>query len=304
MPPQTRRFLGVACFLMLACLVPLHLLGVDILFATVTERIKYLAWTVLAFGVLCLLKRAPLVRLLLEVTIWSMLVSSLVNLPIALFVRLPVPFVDRAAQALDSRLGLNAAAWVQFAATHRHFRVLCKLAYVSLRPVDILTLYVPVLARRPRWLSEMFVALVLQLCATAVIMCVAQAVGPWVVNGVAATERQAEITDVMLRIKHAPTFRLDMGDIPGFVAFPSWHVMLAMLSALTIGRVRVLREVCIVWVVLVAISTLTTGWHYGIDVLSGVVVAGLSMLASKHLHRRWDASLEPSTAQVELAAAR
>ena len=289
MPAQTRRFLIWTCLLMAACLLPLHLLGIDISVSSIQIQVKYLAVAGAAFGFLLWLGRAPLVRLLLEVTIWSMLVSSLVNLPVALLVRLPVPFVDQQALLLDAKLGIDAGAWVRFAQRHPRFDFLLSLAYISLRPVDILTLYVPILCRRPRWSSEMFVALVMQLFATVVVMAVAQGIGPWVVNGVAPTHRQAEISELMLSFKQARAIRLDMGDIPGFVAFPSWHVMLAMLSAFTIGRLRILRELCWIWVALVAISTLTTGWHYGIDVLSGALVASLSMYASKALHRRWDA---------------
>lgn len=289
MTNQTRRFLASACFMMLFCAVPLYLAGIEIIASSLKTQLQYLAATLSAFLALRALGRLPLVQLLLEVTIWSMLVSTLVNLPVAFMVRLPVPFLDSQAAAFDARLGFVAGDWVRFAQAHPRFDFLCNLAYISLRPVDILTLYVPILCRKPRWSSELFVALVLQLAATVLIMAVAQGIGPWVVNGTPPTPRQAEITQVMQTLKHAHGFRLDMGDIPGFVAFPSWHVMLAMLSAFTIGRIRVLRELCIAWVVLVAISTLTTGWHYGIDVISGVLVGGGCMWASKRLHQRWDA---------------
>ena len=273
---------------MLLMVLPLHALGVAVIWATVSERAKYFAVALGLFAALRAWKRAPLVELLVEVTLWSMLVSTLVNLPIALCVRLPVPFADAAVKTLDARLGLDVSRASAFVAHHPRLAAFSSLAYVSLRPIDILTLYVPVLARRPRWASEMFVALVLALGATLAIMLSAQAIGPWVVSGVRPSERQREIELVMRQIKHAPSFRLDLGDIPGFVAFPSWHVLLAMFSAFTIGRVRTLRTPCVIWALLVAISTLTTGWHYGVDVLSGVVVGCLALLGSRALHRSWD----------------
>ncbi len=288
MPTPARTFLTWSCALMLACVLPLRWLGVDIAISSVTTSVAFLATTFGILLVLVRLNRAPLVRLLLEITAWSILIGLLANLPLALVVRLPVPLVDRSVALLDARLGIHAADWARFARRHPRIDWASSLVYISLRPANMLALYVPVLCRKARWSSELFVALVLQLFATVAILLFVQGVGPWLVEGVDASVRQAEIAELMSRFKRAPHILLDMGDVPGFVAFPSWHVMLALLAAFTIGRIRVLCPICIVWVALIAVSTLTTGWHYGVDVISGLAVGSLCMFASRRLHRHWD----------------
>ncbi len=288
MPTQARTFLAWSCALMLACVLPLRWLGVDILIPSITTALAFLSATAGALFILVYLDKAPLVRLLLEVTGWSILIGLLSNLPLALVVRLPVPVVDSYASALDARLGIHAQNWVRFAQRHPRVDWALNLVYISLRPANMLALYVPILCRKARWSSELFIALVLQLLATVSIMSVAQGIGPWLVDGVNASARQLEIGELMTRFKSARHIGLDMGDIPGFVAFPSWHVMLALLAATTIGRIRVLRAACIAWVGLIAISTLTTGWHYGVDVISGLVVGTLCIFASRRIHCHWD----------------
>lgn len=288
LPAGARRFLAYAAALMLATALPLHALGVDVLWSSVRSSLRYFGIVLTLFVAFRIWKRAPLVELLLEVTLWSLLIGDIVNMPLALCVRLPVPFSDLAAKSLDSRLGIHVGAVRELALRHPRLNAFSDLIYDSLWRVNTLTVYVPVIARRPRWASEMFVALVLAFGATFACMLCAQAIGPWVVNGVHPTASQHGIEQVMLQVKHAPTFRLDMSDIAGFVSFPSWHVLLAMFSAFTIGRVRGLKIPCMLWAALVALSTLTTGWHYGVDVISGLVVGCLAMLGSRALHRYWE----------------
>lgn len=288
---------------MLATALPLHALGVDVIWSSVSSGVRFIGITLALFIAFRIWKRAPLVELLLELTLWSVLVGHLVSLPVALCVRLPIPFSDLAAKAADARLGIDAATVREFVLHHPRLNAFSELIYNSLRRADILSIYLPVIARRTRWASELLVALVIAIGATVAILLCAQAIGPWVVSGVPPTDNQHGIEQVMLQVKHAPKFQLDMSDIAGFVSFPSWHVLLAMFAAFTIGRVRVLTIPCVIWAALVALSTLTTGWHYGVDVLSGLVIGTLAILGSRALHRYWDRAEAAASARATVACA-
>ena len=61
------------------------------------------------------------------------------------------------------------------------------------------------------------------------------------------------------------------------IAFPSWHVILAVISAYTLGNFRYLALPAAGWAILVVLSTLSTGWHYAVDVIAGVLVAGAAL---------------------------
>jgi membrane-associated phospholipid phosphatase len=75
---------------------------------------------------------------------------------------------------------------------------------------------------------------------------------------------------------------LDMEDA-GIVAFPSFHVLLAILTAVALSAIRWLRAPAWAMAVLVGLSTLTTGWHYLVDVIGGIVLAIVSVGAAKLL---------------------
>jgi membrane-associated phospholipid phosphatase len=69
----------------------------------------------------------------------------------------------------------------------------------------------------------------------------------------------------------------------GIVSFPSYHVVLAILSAIALSSVRRLRAPAWILAVLVCVSTVLTGWHYGIDVLGGLLVAMITAPAVRQI---------------------
>lgn len=75
------------------------------------------------------------------------------------------------------------------------------------------------------------------------------------------------------------TVQMDLNDT-AIVSFPSFHVALALLSAVALGLIRRLRVLAWILTVLVCISTIAAGWHYGIDVLGGIGVATVSIFTA------------------------
>jgi membrane-associated phospholipid phosphatase len=86
------------------------------------------------------------------------------------------------------------------------------------------------------------------------------------------------------------------GTDPATNCVPSLHVSLALLGAAGFWPERSrLAGACLGWAALIAVSTLTTKQHYGVDVVAGVVVAaGAAWLARRFesgpLGARWDLS--------------
>jgi membrane-associated phospholipid phosphatase len=102
------------------------------------------------------------------------------------------------------------------------------------------------------------------------------AVGPWTTQNFQPTSDQAAVTAyLMLLNSHAPVV-IDMQNA-GIVSFPSYHVVLAILSATALRSIRSLRAPAWILAELICISTVLTGWHYAIDVSGGLVVAIVSI---------------------------
>jgi membrane-associated phospholipid phosphatase len=73
-------------------------------------------------------------------------------------------------------------------------------------------------------------------------------------------------------------------DVAGVVCFPSFHAIWAVLCGYAFsGFRRSVRIPVYVLAALMLLSTVTTGWHYVIDVLAGLMVAGVSLVIARRL---------------------
>ena len=88
----------------------------------------------------------------------------------------------------------------------------------------------------------------------------------------------------LIRLKSSAPVELDMNNA-GIVSFPSFHVVLAILSAVALSSIRRLRAWAWALAALICISAVTTGWHYGIDILGGLILAILTMIATSRIPR-------------------
>jgi hypothetical protein len=82
----------------------------------------------------------------------------------------------------------------------------------------------------------------------------------------------------------------DLSTAEGLVTVPSFHAIWALLLVAACGHRRLIRVPFVLLNAAVIVSTLTTGWHYLVDVLAGVLVCGVVCLATeKEVRVRWKA---------------
>jgi membrane-associated phospholipid phosphatase len=108
------------------------------------------------------------------------------------------------------------------------------------------------------------------------------AAGPWTTEGYRASHDQTVVTAYLTALKTGAPVDLDMKDA-GIVAFPSFHVLLALLSAVALSAMRQLRVAAWVLALLICVATLTTGWHYLTDVFGGIALTLISVAVARAL---------------------
>lgn len=70
----------------------------------------------------------------------------------------------------------------------------------------------------------------------------------------------------------------------GLVAFPSFHVIWGIFLIYLTRHKRWFFYPILIWNVIMIISTLTLGWHYLTDVISGIIISGLSLAFAEYCY--------------------
>jgi hypothetical protein len=110
------------------------------------------------------------------------------------------------------------------------------------------------------------------------------AVGPWTVLPLPSSKEFLTCQRELESLRHAGVFT--PSSAIGVMCFPSFHVIWPILSSRSLFGFRWLRLPAIVLSVLIALSTLTTGWHYGCDVAAGIAIAAVSIVLADRVVER------------------
>jgi membrane-associated phospholipid phosphatase len=141
----------------------------------------------------------------------------------------------------------------------------------GLLPILILgSLLVPTTCGRVIDSRRYIFAVIIAAVVTATLFAFWPAAGPWTVEGFAPTRGQAAVTDNLSLLKSGKPLPAEVGG--AVVAFPSFHVVLAVLSIIAMWKVRWARWPALILGTLICVSTITTGWHYLIDLIGGLAV--------------------------------
>jgi membrane-associated phospholipid phosphatase len=206
------------------------------------------------------------------VVICAIATSNILSILIQCAGRSPAPLIDRDLARIDAALGFSTAAVVRLAAGFPRIRAALAIVYAAAPLLIAASLIVPVLCGRATAAYRYILATAIAAVLTALAFSLWPAAGPWTVEGFRAAPDQAAVTAYLGALKVPGPFALDFA-LSGVVSFPSFHVVLALLSATALWCVRPLRAVAAAFAAATCAATLTTGWHYGIDVVGGVAVA-------------------------------
>jgi hypothetical protein len=218
---------------------------------------------------------------LLLMCFWAVLLSNLHMIPMFLAGRQSGELSDALLARMDAALGVEVPAVLNAVARVPFLKPVLDVAYGTLIFLMALAVIVPPLSGRMEQAKEYALGCLAAAMISMPVFAVFRAVGPWSVYALTPTPEQARYTEVLVALRSGRPFTLDLSYASGLITFPSFHAILAVLAALALRHTRYLRWPAAVVAALVVLSTITTGWHYLVDVWAGLLVALLSFAAAR-----------------------
>jgi len=200
--------------------------------------------------------------------------------------RTPAPLIDSHLAAIDRAMGLETRTVVRAVSFHPHLARALAVMYGWLIPFSLVALMLPVflgLREPPQRLVIGYAAAAL---ITTAVFALLPAAGPWTVYPLTPTHEQMVCQTTLAMLKTRGPLREEIAHT-GLVAFPSFHVAQCVLVAIAFWHSRWLRVPAAAVATLICISTVTTGWHYVIDVIGGVAVAVISQVLAVWVFEHW-----------------
>jgi membrane-associated phospholipid phosphatase len=191
------------------------------------------------------------------------------------------PLADALLARCDAALGLSAPATVRWTVDRPAIAWLLGAAYFSLIPQTILAIAWLGLSDRRGNLDTFLVRFMLGGLITAV------GFYWWPAAGTYGAAHNLPVPSYCQKcLEHLEALRsgshtvITWRETEGLITFPSFHTIWALLLAAAFYRTRLFWPLALLNV-LVVVSTITTGMHYYVDVLAGLLISAFVMLAWK-----------------------
>jgi len=222
----------------------------------------------------------PKVLELTLTAIWIATVWALSWLLAQVAARSPFAMADSMFARMDSHI-IQTVSIVRWINGYPLLRTVFTLAYASLDPLVVLAFIAPILCGRFADSRRLLLAITVSFFPTIGLFALFPAVGPWIIEGFQPSATQAPVGPYLIALKSGIT--PSGAELSGIVAFPSFHTILALLAGASLSKIRRLRWIAGAVAVGVCIGTVTTGWHYVVDVMAGSLVATVSWFTASAL---------------------
>ncbi|HKI37714.1 MAG TPA: phosphatase PAP2 family protein [Gemmataceae bacterium] len=218
---------------------------------------------------------------LVLMTFWAVLISNLLLLSMYVAARLSAQPCDAQLARIDAWLGVEVPDVLRLMEQVPAVGRVLEVCYGTLIFLMTLAIMVPPLCGRMASAKEFALSSVAAAAISLPLFAAFPALGPWSYYGYAPSSPQAESMQVLLALKGDDGFVLDLSDLNGVICLPSFHTILAVLSATALWSIPYLRWAAAALAVLIVLSTVATGWHYLVDVMAGLLVAPASVAAAR-----------------------
>jgi membrane-associated phospholipid phosphatase len=227
---------------------------------------------------------------------WVIVLAVIVPPLVLAIARLGMPLQDEHLARIDQVLGVNVPQITSW--TSRHWLgTLINRTYPLLSPLLTVSIFLPALLGKVQNAQQFVMANLIAFFIGLPLFALVPAIGPWYGYHFAATSGQMDCQSAILLFR-APGHAISQ--LNAIICFPSFHVIWAIFCVAALWGFRLLRIPVALFSSMIVISTVTTGWHYVIDVLGGFVVAGLSLAIAKAFIQ----ASNPYRPQLEVGAMR
>ncbi len=210
---------------------------------------------------------------------------------------LGAPLVDGLLATVDDTIGMHVPSIVQWADEHRQLHQWLMLAYDSVLPQTLIVVLILGFLNERRPLESFVLRYMVCLVITLLFFAAIPAEGPFTQYEFAPTPHQAHYLEHLHGVRSGERTVVSLRDCEGLITFPSFHTAYAiLLTAAFWHRWRLLIPFAVLNGAVVA-AALTSGWHYGIDILGGIAAAVAAILITSCL-QRWLYATNPSTPAV------
>lgn len=230
--------------------------------------------------------------LLIEVLACGIALSLLVLISSYLAISVNYPLADPFLARLDRWLGFDGLAFVRLVDGVPVLSWLLMHAYASFAPQLLLLPILLILLGQPASAIALVLSYGMAGFAASAISVWFPALGAHVTYGIASQTLSSvnvhfgyAFLNEFHAVRDQATFVLSVATAQGILTFPSLHTAVAILCAAATSSHVLLRYPILVLNVLMVVSTLTHGGHYLIDVLAGMVLALLALLAVAAIQR-------------------
>jgi hypothetical protein len=203
-----------------------------------------------------------------------------------------LPLRDAELLALDRSLGLDWAAYVAWVNDRPLLSGWLDYGYGMIRWPLFAIPVILTAARHYSRLQDFTLAFALGLITTAIVSALVPAIGVYQQIGLDPSHlgnlnAQAYLDQVrdLAPVREGALRHLELFALAGIVTFPSFHAASAVLYGWALWPVRWIRPVAVLANVAMLASTPINGGHYFVDVLAGIAVAALSIVAARRLNR-------------------
>jgi PAP2 superfamily len=209
-----------------------------------------------------------------------------------------LPMQDHALMAIDRALGFDWLGYVKYVNDRPLLAIWIDFGYRMIKWPLLIIPVVLAAVHQYRRLQEYTLAFLLALIVTTAISAMVPAIGVFQEVGLPVTSFPnlnpgaylSQLHD--LPLVRAGTLRvLDLGALAGVVTFPSFHAASAALYTWALWPSKWFRLIAIIANVAMLAATPINGGHYFIDLIGGIAVAVLAIVAARRTGRRVSADL-------------
>jgi PAP2 superfamily protein len=183
---------------------------------------------------------------------------------------------DSTLAAIDAALGFDWRGWYNFLAPRVELRLVLWLAYLSLFPQILISIFWFSFHDLDHYNYELLLNNVVCLLITTAIFLLFPAIGH------REPGREFEV-QVLLTLRGGGPLSFDLSQLQGLISFPSYHTVLAVLLTYAHRRSLLLVPIALVNGMML-FSIPSYGGHYLIDIIAGAAVAVLAISATATVH--------------------